>query len=297
MARLLPVLPFILACVGVASFALMDAMMKQASLAIGALSAIFLRNVIGFVISGPVWVATRKGWPSRAALKLHFRRSIVVAAMTYLFFWALTKMPMAEAIAVSFIAPVIALYLAHLLLGETIARTAIWASLCGTGGVGIIMAGRMQGGYDIAVLLPIAAVLLSAALYAYNLILSKRQALIAKPVEIGFFQCLYISLCLTPFVGFFTFPQDIGLWLVLTAAAALALMGIGLLAWAYARAEAQQLIPVEYTAFIWAILFGWLFFDERPDAWVIAGAGMIISGSLMAARNRPERARIEPTQL
>ena len=65
------------------------------------------------------------------------------------------------------------------------------------------------------------------------------------------------------------------------AAASLLLM---LLAWAYARAEAQYLVSVEYTGFIWAALLGWLVFGEAILWPTMAGAAMIVAGCLWAAR-------------
>ena len=99
-----------------------------------------------------------------------------------LFFWGLVRVPLAEAIALSFIAPLIALYLAAVLLGEKIQRTAIAASLLGFGGVLVIAAARLaegtlnaQSGWGIA------AILVSAVLYAWNLILQRQQAQLASP--------------------------------------------------------------------------------------------------------------------
>ena len=71
---------------------------------------------------------------------------------------------------------------------------------------------------------------------------------------------------------------------MLSAAAALAIIALLLLSWAYARAEAQILIPVEYTAFIWAALFGWWFFAEAVTISTIVGTVLIVTGSLVAAR-------------
>jgi S-adenosylmethionine uptake transporter len=62
-----------------------------------------------------------------------------------------------------------------------------------------------------------------------------------------------------------------------------------LLSWAYARAEAKILIPVEYTAFIWAALFGWLIFAEDVTVWTLVGTVLIVSGCLVAARQQPDR--------
>ena len=57
-----------------------------------------------------------------------------------------------------------------------------------------------------------------------------------------------------------------------------------LLSWAYARAEAQALLPVEYTGFIWAALFGWLMFGEAVTVATLAGVVLIVIGSWIATR-------------
>ena len=75
----------------------------------------------------------------------------------------------------------------------------------------------------------------------------------------------------------------------IAAAAVLATISLMALAWAYARAEAQVLVPVEYSGFLWAILFGWLFFAERASMPTLAGAALIVLGCWIAApRTRPE---------
>ena len=77
----------------------------------GVFAALVLRNGIGTLLMLPVWAAKAPGRPSRTSLLLHAKRSAVVACMAPLFFWGLVRMPISEAIALSFIAPLIALYL------------------------------------------------------------------------------------------------------------------------------------------------------------------------------------------
>ena len=122
-------LPMLMAALAVASLALMDAYMKSAALAVGALSAAWLRSLIASGIALPLWLARGGRWPQRAVLTLHLQRSVVATFMALTFFYAITKLPLAEAIAISFVAPLIALYLARLMLGEIIRREAIAASL------------------------------------------------------------------------------------------------------------------------------------------------------------------------
>ena len=282
-----PFVPFMVAAAGIGTFSLMDAAMKDLALSIGAYNAVMWRNSVGALLMGVLFVGTRQKWPPAHLLKMHLWRSIVVAVMAVSFFWSLTKLPLAEAIGLSFIAPVIALYLAAVMLKETIGKEAIWASLAGLGGVAIIMAGRLSGHYTMDHIWGAAAVLFSAVVFAYNLILARRQAQVSGPIEIAFFQNLFVALTLGLAAPWFLQPIGMSDAPMVGASAALAVISLLLLSWAYARAEAQILIPVEYTAFVWAAFFGWLFFAE-PVTWpVLLGTALIVGGSLIAARAKP----------
>ncbi|MGW8201484.1 DMT family transporter [Sphingomonas bisphenolicum] len=273
-------------CIGVALFSVMDAAMKGLSLSIGLYNALLWRAAAGSLLGLALMLLTRQRWPDRAVLRLHLLRGSVVALMAALFFWALMRMPLAEAIALSFIAPLIALYLAALLLGETVGRRAIGASLLGLVGVGVILSGKLQGRYDADALLGAGAVLFSALLFAWNLILQRQQAQRASPIEVAFFQhvvMLGVFVLGAPAWG--ALPDRAAVPLVLLAAG-LAFTSLAALAWAYARAEAQRLIPVEYSAFLWAALMGWLAFGERLTLTTVAGALLIVAGCLIAARSK-----------
>lgn len=141
-----PLLPFAAALAGVGFLSLMDAFMKEAALLIGAYTATVLRAFIGAALIAPVWLSRGPAMPSRAVWKLHLTRGVVSAFMALTFFFSLTLLPLAEAIALSFIAPLIALYLARVLLGEVISRAAIGASVLGFAGTLVIVGGRIGQG-------------------------------------------------------------------------------------------------------------------------------------------------------
>lgn len=280
-------LVFAVCCAGVALFSVMDAAMKGLSLAIGVYNALLWRALAGTVMGAGAMLALRLPWPGGVALRLHLIRGVVVAFMAFFFFTALTRLPLAEAIALSFVAPLIALFLAALLLKEQVGRAAILASVLGIAGVAVILSARMRGSYDPGALLGVSAVLLSAVLFAWNLILQKQQADVASPVEVAFFQHLVMLAvfgCAAPFLAIV--PQVAHLPMVVMAAA-LAFTSLTCLSWAYARAPAYYLIPVEYTAFVWAAIMGWLAFGERLTVATVIGAGLIVCGCLVAARARP----------
>ena len=279
-------IPFAVCCLGVALFSVMDAAMKGLGLAIGLYNALFWRAVAGTLLGLALMLATRQRWPARAVLRIHLLRGVVVAFMAALFFWAILRLPLAEAIALSFIAPLIALYLAAWLLQETVGGRAIGASLLGLGGVAIILSGRLQGRYEPDALLGALAVMGSAVLFAWNLIIQRRQAQLASPIEVAFFQHLVMLGVFALAAPFWAIVPPLGAVPLVLLAAALAFTSLAALAWAYARAEAQRLIPVEYSAFVWAAIVGWLAFGEPLTLTTVAGALLIIAACLIAARSK-----------
>lgn len=296
MARPHPHLPLLAAAAGIALFACMDATMKRASMAGGVYNALLCRSLIGAVLLWPVWRLGGGHRPAPAALRVHGQRAAVVAGMALLYFWGLVRLPLAEGIAISFIAPLIALYLAAVLLGERIGRWAIAGSLLGLGGVGVISAGHLAHG-DVSAGAQgsgIAAVLCSAVLYGWNLILQRQQALLAAPREVAFFQNLLMALILALAAPWLAHRPAVAALGLIATSAVLAAASLMLLSWAYGRAEAQRLLPTEYTAFIWAALIGWLWFGEGLDTATLIGGALIVAGCLIAARAAPTR-QLEPT--
>jgi S-adenosylmethionine uptake transporter len=288
MSRDHPLLPYAVTLVAVGLFSLMDALMKGAALAVGAYSALLLRNAIGLALIAPVWLATRRGWPARPAMRVHLVRGIVAAAMAFTFFWGIARIPLAEGIALSFVAPLIALYLAAILLGERVQPGAVAASLAGLAGVAVIAFGRAgTEGWSEEAGWGTVSVLVSSILYAWNLVLQRQQALAARPVEVATFQTGIVLVVLLLFAPVaFIFP-DSSAWPAIAGSAVLALTAVLLLAWSYARAEAQALVPLEYSGFLWAALFGWLFFAEGVTWPVLIGTGLIVGACWIAAPRRP----------
>ena len=287
-------MPILAALAGVALLSLMDALMKGAALAVGAYSATVLRYGIGFLLIAPIWLARGGRWPTARALRFHLARGFVSTFMALSFFFAITKLPLAETIAISFVAPVASLYLAALILKEKIRREAIYAALVGLAGTLVIIGGRVgRERMSEGATLGLIAILLSAMLYAYNLVLARQQAQLAGALEIATFHSGVGGLVLALAAPWhLTLPQSVSL-LHIAGAGVLTVSGAAILGWAYAREEAQVLVPMEYSGFLWASLFGWIFFRETVAATTVSGAAMIVLGCWIAARRkRPEQAAL-----
>ncbi len=280
-----PLKAFAVALFAVAALSIMDAVMKHLVIAIGIIAVSVWRAASNMAISAALYLPRSKTWPGRANLTIHVWRSVIVTVMAFLFFWGIGRVPLAQAIALTFIAPLIALLLAAVVLGEKIGSRSIAGSIVAFAGVLVIVLGQARAQPTADVLLGTAALIGSALCYAVNIILMRRQALAAGPLEINFFQCLTILaiwIVALPLVGLPQWPG--GQWLWIAVASVLSTSGTLLFAWAYARGEASYLSVTEYSGFLWAAALGWLVFREPVSLFTLGGAVLIVGGCLVAAR-------------
>lgn len=270
--------------------------MKGLVLAIGLYATSVWRSLVGVALSSALYLPRRKGWPSRRIIRLHVIRGAVVTVMGLLFFFGLARIPMAQAIALTFIAPLIALFLAALTLGEQVGRRTIAASFLAFAGVLVIVGGQASTQLGEGVLVGTFAILGSALCYAVNIVLMRRQSQAAGPLEIGFFQNITVAALMVasiPLLGGVDWPG--AHWSGILAVAMMSLAGVFLFAFAYARGEASYLAVTEYSGFLWAAALGWLVFAEPVSPYTLVGALLIVTGCVFAAREKPRpEPEIEP---
>lgn len=283
-----PVLAFAVALAAVGALSVMDAVMKALVIALGIYAVSVWRAVVNLAIGAALYLPRRLPWPAAATMRIHVARAVVTTVMAVLFFWGIARVPLAQAIALTFIAPLIALLLAVLFLGERIGPRSIGGSVAAFGGVLVIVLGQARGDLGPDALVGSAAILGSAVCYAVNIVMMRRQAIAAKPLEITFFQALTVMAIWAAIVIVFGLPEWPGVqWSWIIVASLLSTAGGLLFAWAYARAEASYLAVTEYSAFLWAAALGWLVFEERVTGYTLAGALLIVGGCLAASRRKP----------
>jgi S-adenosylmethionine uptake transporter len=290
-----PIKGFLAALAAVAVLSIMDAVMKHLVLVIGLVAVSVWRSAANLSLSAFLYLPRRTSWPDRKTFWIHVARGVIVTIMAALFFWGIGRVPLAQAIALTFIAPLIAMLLASVFLHEKIGQRSILGSTLAFGGVIVIVAGQARTPLGPQALLGTLAILGSALAYAVNIVLMRRQALAAKPLEINFFQCVTVTalwLLAVPIVGLPAWPGEQWLWIIV--ATLLSTSGTLLFAWGYARGPASYLAATEYSGFLWASVMGWLVFHERVSTYTLAGAVLIVGGCLIAARGkRPEPPEIE----
>jgi S-adenosylmethionine uptake transporter len=266
---------------------LMDALIKLLSARYPALQIAFLRFGFG-LIGAAVYAAWRPpGWPTREAVLYNGVRAVIIVVTATTFFFALGRLPLADAIALSFIAPVLTALLGASLLGERLDWRIGVALAAGLAGMLLIVGGKLGGaGLDRDAAVGAAAVVVSAIGYALNVVVLRHRATRDPISQIVLFQNLGPALLLAVPVLWVWTPLTLG------DAALFALLGtIGvtahtMLAHAFARIEAARLAPVGYVTLVWGVLFGLLFFAEVPGLATVAGATLIVLGTVLTQRRK-----------
>jgi drug/metabolite transporter (DMT)-like permease len=210
---------------------------------------------------------------------LHFVTAMLTVIMTAAFFIALSRMPLAEATALNFTAPLFTTIIAALLLKERVELARWGATVIGFVGVLIIL---RPGFADT----PLVAVLpvFGAFLLAWWFIAVKRLSATESTATITIYQTLWSSALLTLIaVPVWTVPS----WPILGYSAAMAGLGttgIIFTSRAFSLAEASIVAPLDYVRLPFIAVIGFLAFGEIPDGISVLGALIITASAIYIVR-------------
>lgn len=278
--------PVFAGILAVAVLSVMDALIKEAGSRMGTPQVVLLRYAFGVLALLPIVLSGRVALPTRATFRRAALRVVFTIGTAYFFFKTLTLLPLAESIAITFTAPFFMLVASRLLLGEPMPRRALGAIAVGFLGVIVMVVGRGGFGGGPAFSFGYLTGLACSITYALSMILMRRDTGHDPVVALVFAQNLSAFAVAIPMgVLTWTAPSAATLGLFL-AAGVLGTAGHLAFAVAYARAPASRLAPLEYTAFLWASLFGAVFFGEIPSPWTLAGAVLIV-GACLSVMGRP----------
>lgn len=271
------------AALGIALLTAMDAVIKAQMQQHPFLLALFMRFAAGAICAIIVVAILRPARPTQASLISNSVRIPLVIVTAGSFFYSISVLPLAEALTLSFLAPVFVALLGALILKERLDGRILQALGFGLAGMLVMVWPRLQGGVTGAEL-GVAAALVSAVSYAFNLILLRTIAMKEHPAIIVLFQNAGPALCLA-WPAYYVFqPMSGGDLLTYLAGGALGVAGHFSLTSAFARAPASRLAPIEYTALVWASLLGWFVFGEVPLWTTYAGAVLIVAGAFAVSR-------------
>lgn len=269
----------------VVSFAAMVICVRLLADSISPVEQVFLRSVFGLVFM--LAALTRRGGLPRIRTNrfgMHFTR----AALTYLgvatWFYALTRMELAEAVAIHFTLPLFGIVFAIIFLKEQVTINRWIATAVGFAGALVIIRPGVVG------LEPIAfVVLLSAAAYgAGDIALKKLSETESSALIVLVLNLFMVPMSLVPALFDWTWPS----WGDVPVVLLLGLTGVAAhycLARSMALADASVVIPMEFLRLPVLAAAGYLLFDEVPDRWALVGAVIIFGATYYMARNSGRR--------
>lgn len=279
----------------------MDTIMKYVGGQIPALQVAWARVFFQMIFTLPI-VLFRQGTGGLVPrpLGLQVWRGLFLSGTIVAFTFAIVLMPLADAIALVFIAPLVVTALSAIVLGEVVGLRRWTAVVIGLVGALIIIRPG-SGLFGLAAILP----LIAALSYACYLIVTRRLTHVSAPMSTHFFTALVGTIALG-------LPLAVGLAVELPIVTPMApsavqwglLVIVGVISsashlviiYAYGRAPVSVLAPLTYLEIVGATMFGYLVFGDLPDIWTLVGVAVIIaSGSYVVMRaGRREAAVVRP---
>ena len=225
---------------------------------------------------------------------LHALRGFLIAAATLCFFTAVTRLPVADAIAIFFVEPLLLTLMSPFFLGERIGWRRLSAVLIGFAGALIIIKPGADV-FGVYAFLPLGA----ALCFAFYLILTRKLAQDTDPVLVQFFTGLsglfFMSIALiagkiinllpgSEFNLFFlqAIWPTANQWAFMALLGAIGCLGHLAVVYAFRYVDASTLAPLQYFEIVGAAIFGWLVFNDVPtlNTWIgiviITGSGIYV---------------------
>jgi drug/metabolite transporter (DMT)-like permease len=266
----------ILMLIGMLMFALNDAMGKWMVASYGLGQVIMLRSFAALLILGPmVWKAGLSNLLTVERPLMQFARVAFSTAEVFCFYYAVVYLPLADVMTYWLAAPIYVAAASPFLLGEKVGWRR-WTAIA-IGFVGVIITLEPSSAMFTA---PALISIVGSAAFAFMLI-SGRFLRETPDSTLVFFQVAGAGLA-----GLVFAPSD---WSPIASGLDLALLGLlGIVAMAAHMlvnralkiSDAATVAPLQYTLLLWAVIFGWIFFEDAPRLTMMAGATLIIASGL-----------------
>ncbi len=271
-----------------------DAIAKLLSATVPAGQVAWARFVFQVLLMAPfVAAAWRRTPPANIAIQA--LRGVLIAATTVLIFAAVKYMPIADAIAIFFVEPLIVTLLSAVFLGERIGWRRISAALVGFAGALIVV----RPSYDLfgpTAILPLGAALCFAVYIVLTRRLARSQDAVVMQFNSGLSGLVFMSLALLAGHAF-EIPVLEPVWPTRWEWALLALSGViataghFMITLAFRHVEAGVLAPFQYLEIVGATAYGLWLFGDFPDSVTWIGVAVIVSSGLYIFHRERVRSR------
>jgi drug/metabolite transporter (DMT)-like permease len=266
-----------------------DAIAKYLSRDLPAIEIAWMRFLVFVLIMLPVVLAPSSSNPMKSARPmLQVWRGLALVSSSIFFISGLRFLPIAEASATAFIAPIFVTGLSIALLGEKVGLRRWAATIAGLLGVMIIVKPGTSA-FHPAAILPI----ISALGWACTLVLTRRISGADHTITTMAFSAIVGFLVLSVLVPYYWIMPTWNQILLGLCVGIASTTGQWIVALAFRYADASVLAPFSYSQLVWVTLLGFFIFGEVPDVWTLVGATVIIASGLYTA-HRERMRRLQP---
>ncbi|NQV81603.1 MAG: DMT family transporter [Alphaproteobacteria bacterium] len=260
-------------------FSIMVASVRHVSSEVDSFEIVFFRNLLGIFIIGPIVARRGLGFLRTSRLRLYAWRAAFGLGSMFMWFYAITVTPIAEAVALSFTSPLFVTVIAVFLLHEKVGTPRWVATAIGFGGAMIVLRpgiAEVTTGHMLLIA--------SSILMAVSIVSIKMLARTEPPERIvAYMVIIFTPVSLIPALFVWEWPSlNAWFWLVVVA-------GAGTFAHiaftrALSKADASAVMPLDFMRLPATAVIGYLAFSEIPDVWTFTGAVVIFVSSIYIAR-------------
>jgi S-adenosylmethionine uptake transporter len=272
---------------GMFLFSAVDTQAKYLTQTLPAMQVVWFRQL--GLLAGVVILLAVQGFSVLKTnnLKLQITRGVLAGSSAAIFIIAIQFVPIADAVAVSFVAPFLVTVLGALILKEKVGIRR-WVAVT-IGFVGMLIVVRP----GLGVIHPAAGlVLIAAAIFALRQILSRFLSGTDKVKTTVAYTAIVSTALLTLPLGFFWITPTTKLeWMLLVSMSLCAAVAETCVIKALEVAESVALAPVHYSLLIWGTMYGYLVFHQLPDIWTWLGAAIIMTTGLYTVHREATAAR------
>ncbi|MCO4320390.1 DMT family transporter [Aliidiomarina sp. Y6] len=260
--------------------------MKQLATDLSSYQISFFRGAtsLPFVLG---WILVSKNLSRLKATRidLHLLRGLISIGFLITTVLTLRELPLANAYALFFAAPLAITLLSAIVLKEPVGRYRFGAVIVGFIGVLVMLNPKAMGFASIGVI----AGLLSMMGYSCSMILVRflHRTETSESLMFYFILSLTIGCGLLSFLSWKPVTMEHAPWLLMLGISGA--IGQYLLTEAYRKAPPSLLSSFEYTAMIWAIGLGYIFWNELPSIWVVVGSAIVISSGIYISHRETVR--------